>query len=122
MNLKTDIEIEEKINECIQNRSRHVEWLCQNKTEKQLDQLLKRIEKMHEFAVREQIAKHVELINLWKEEITVAMKNLANFENLYVILKKMRKNKKITSYERMFVDFNYDWFYNRIYDLEDAQN
>jgi hypothetical protein len=122
MNLKADIEIEEKINECIQNRSRHVEWLCQNKTEKQLEQLLKRLEKLHEFAVREQIAKHVELINLWKEEITVAMKNLANFENLYVILKKMNKKKKIISYERMFVDFNYDWFYNRIYDLPDAQN
>lgn len=117
MNQKTDIEIEERINDCLKNKSKHVEWLCQNKTEKQLEQLIKRIEKMYEFALLKQITRHVELIDLWKDEINTALKNLSNFENLYAILKKMRKNKKLTSYEKMIVDINYDWLVYRIYDL-----
>ncbi len=117
MNQKTDIEIEERINDCLKNKSKHVEWLCQNKTEKQLEQLIKRIEKMYEFALLKQITRHIELIDLWKDEINTALKNLSNFENLYAILKKMRKNKKLTSYEKMIADINYDWLVNRIYDL-----
>ncbi len=121
MNIKTDIEIQEKINDCILNKSRYVEWLCQNKTERQMKQLLQRIEKMYEFAVHNKIIKHTELVDLWKDQVNTALKNFSNFENLYAILKKMKKMKKITSYERMFVDKNYDWFYNRIWRLTEEE-
>lgn len=45
----------------------------------------------------------------------------SNFENLYAILKKMEKFKKLTSYEKMIVDINYDWFRNRVYDLPEIK-
>jgi heme oxygenase len=117
MTLKTDSEKKEKINECILNKSKHIEWLCQNKTEKQLEQLLKRLEKMNEFVDLNQTVSHIELISLWKEEVKSALKNFSDFENFYIILRKMKKNKKITKYERMIADMNHDWFYNRIYDV-----
>ena len=119
MNPKTDTEIREKINDCLLNKSKHVEWLCQNKTEKQLRQLLKRLEKMNEFAIPNQTTAHMELIGLWNEEVKAAMKNISDFENFYIILKKMKKNKKLTKYGRMIVDMN--WFYNRIYDLTEEE-
>jgi hypothetical protein len=115
--MKTDIEIEEKINECIENKTKHVEWLCQNKTEKQLEQLLIRIENLYEFTVRKQMTRDADLINLWKDAVNTAIEYRSSFENLYVILKKMKKYKKLTSYEKMIVDINYPWFRHRIYDL-----
>ena len=121
MNQKTGIEIEERINDCLKNKSKHVEWLCQNKTENQLEQLKKRLEKMYEFAVLKQITRHIELIDLWKDGVNTALKNLSNFENLYAILKKMRKNKKLTSYEKMIADINCDWLVNRRYDLAEDE-
>ncbi|MFA5782140.1 MAG: hypothetical protein WC868_07715 [Bacteroidales bacterium] len=121
MNIKTDIEIQEKINDCILNKSKYVEWLCQNKTERQMKQLLQRMEKIYEFAVQNKINKHIELVDLWKDQVNTALKNFSNYENLYAILKKMKKNKKTTSYERMFVDKNYDWFYNRIWGLTEEE-
>ena len=121
MNQKTDLEIEESIINCLQNKSKHVEWLCQNKTENQLKQLIKRLEKMYEFAVLKQITRHIELIDLWKDEVNTSLKNRSNFENLYAILKKIRKNKKLTSYEKMIADINYDWLVNRIYDLAEDE-
>ena len=120
--IKTEIEIQEKINDCILNKSKYVEWLCQNKTERQMEQLLKRVDKLHEFAVCDKMAKRIELIELWKDQLNTALKNFSNCENLYIILKKIRKpNKKLTSYERMVVDINYDWFVNRIYGLTEEE-
>lgn len=115
--IKTNVEIQEKINDCLLNKSRYVEWLCQNKTEKQMEKLSERIDKIYHVAVSDNMTKHIELIEIWKDTVSKALKKFSNYEHLYVILKKMRKNRKITSYERMVVDINHDWFYDRIYDL-----
>jgi len=52
MKIRTDIEIQEKINDNILNKNKYVEWLCQNKTEKQMEKLLHNLEKMYKFAVQ----------------------------------------------------------------------
>ena len=121
MKIRTDNEIQEKINDCMLNKSKYVEWLCQNKTEKQMEKLLHDLEKMYEFAVQKKITNHIKLIELWKDQVCTAMKNYSNYEHLYTILKKFNKNKKITSFERMIVNNNHDWFYNRIYDLAEEE-
>jgi len=118
MKMKSDAEVQEKINECILNKGKYIEWLCQNKTEKQLELMLKRIDKLYVFAISNRLLKHIELIELWKEQINAALKQLDNYGNLYAILKKVRKRKtRLTSYERMIAQNNDEWFVNRIYDL-----
>jgi hypothetical protein len=122
MEMKTDSEIQKKINDCIQNKSSYVEWLCQNKTEKQLELMLKRINKLYVFAIANRLVKHIELIELWKEQINTALKQLDNYGNLYAILKKVRKRKaKLTAYERMIAQNNDEWFVKRIYDIPDEK-
>lgn len=37
--------------------------------------------------------------------------------NLYEILKKIRRDRKLSSYEQLVVDCNYDWFINKNYGL-----
>ena len=117
MTIKTETEIQEKINDCKQNKMRYVEWLCENKTEKQLEQLLKRFDKLYEFAVRNKIVNHIELIDLWKEQVNTSLIRLYNFDDYYSILKKIRNGKKLTFHEKIVRDNNYEWFYNRIYGL-----
>ena len=121
MKIRTDNEIQEKINDCMLNKSKYVEWLCQNKTEKQMEKLLHNLEKMYKFAVQKKTTNHIQLINLWKDQVNTALKNYSNYKHLYTIIKKFNKNKKITSFERMIVNNNHDWFYNRIYDLAEEE-
>ncbi|OFY67582.1 MAG: hypothetical protein A3H98_03605 [Bacteroidetes bacterium RIFCSPLOWO2_02_FULL_36_8] len=115
--LKPDSEIQEKINDCKENKMQYVEWLCQNKTEKQLERLLKRFDKLYEFAVHNKIVNHIELINLWKDQVNTSLIRLYNFDDYYTILKKIRNGKKFTFHEKIVIKNNYDWFYNRIYGL-----
>ena len=91
--LKPDSEIQEKINDCKENKMQYVEWLCQNKTEKQLERLLKRFDKLYEFAVHNKIVNHIELINLWKDQVNTSLIRLYNFDDYYTILKKIRNGK-----------------------------
>lgn len=119
MRIHSEDEVEEKIQDCIQNEKKHVEWLCQNQTEKQLERKLKSIQKLLDFALHNNIARHVVLIGLWKDQINKAIKNRSNYEHLYLILKKFRSKKKTTAMERIIIDDNYEWFYYRIYDLDE---
>ena len=59
MRIHSEDEVEEKIQDCIQNEKMYVEWLCQNQTEKQLERKLKSIEKLNDFALHNNIARHV---------------------------------------------------------------
>ncbi|MEK7719589.1 MAG: hypothetical protein AAB347_08275 [Bacteroidota bacterium] len=119
MKIHTEDEVEGKILDCIQNERKYVEWLCQNLTEKQLERKLNSIEKLLEYALHNNIVRHVVLIELWKDQINKAIKNRSNYEHLYLILKKIRGKKKTTLYERMIMDNNYQWFYYRIYDMDE---
>ena len=113
--MKTNLEIQEKINDCIQNKEEYVEWLCQNQTEKQLEKLLKQLEGMYECAELEQMANHTELIKLWKDQVISALKNLGNYGECYAILKKIRNSKKLTQFERWLASNNDGWYSKRIY-------
>jgi hypothetical protein len=62
--MKSDAEVQEKINDCKLNKSKYIEWLCQNKTEKQLESMLKHINKLYVFAIANRLVKHIELIEL----------------------------------------------------------
>lgn len=115
--MKTAAEILLKINDCIQNKSQYVEWLCENKTEKQLELLKKKIDNLLAVAIRNNITDHITLINLWKDQIDTAITKYSNLEHLYVVLRKIKKNKKLTSHEQLVVDCNYDWFVNKNYGL-----
>lgn len=119
--IKTDAEIQDKITDCKQNKMQYVEWLCQNKTEKQLEKLLKRFDKLSEFAVYNNIVGHIELIDLWKDQVNTALRILPNSEHLYNVLKKMNRNKKLSFHEKLVRDCNYEWFYNRIYGLVEEE-
>lgn len=81
--------------------------------------MLKRINKLYLFAVTKKLVKHIELIELWKEQINAALKHIDNYGNLYAILKKIRKPKgKLTAYERMIAQNNEEWFVDRIYEVK----
>ncbi len=112
--MKTDIELQEKINDCIQNKEEYVEWLCQNKTEKQLEKLEKKLDILYETAVSRKIKNHVQLIELWKEQVNSAIINLYNFGDFYTILKKMKRKSKTTQFERWFANNHYEWFNTRL--------
>lgn len=115
MKIHSDKDVEEKILDYQRNEVWYVEWLCQNKTEKQLISMSKQIDKFLAFAQRNNLERHVVLINLWKDHVEKAMKYRDNYENLYIILKKLKNKRRISSYERMFVDHNFDWFNTRLY-------
>ena len=95
MKIRTDIEIQEKINDNILNKNKYVEWLCQNKTEKQMEKLLHNLEKMYKFAVQKKTTNHIQLINLWKDQVNTALKNYSNYKHLYTIIKKFNKKIKL---------------------------
>lgn len=115
--MKTSTEIPFKIKDCIAHKSEYVEWLCENKTEKQLEQFKRKIDSLLASAMQYSGTEHIKLINLWKDQIETAIRQYSNQEHLYIVLRKMGKNKKITSHERLIMDCNYDWFYRKLYGL-----
>lgn len=115
--MKTAAEIQLKINDCIENKLQYVEWLCENKTEMQLERLKNKIEKLVVVAKRENITEHIMLITLWQEHINCALDKMDKKGNLFEILKKIRRDRKLSSHEQLVVDCNYDWFVNKNYGL-----
>ena len=117
MKIHTDAEVEEKILDCIENKEKYVEWLCQNQTEKQLRLKLKTVEELMEYAVKNKIARHCVLIELWKDQFKTALKNLLIYEDHYKVFKKIKAEKKQTSSEKMMFEINFDWINYRLYDV-----
>jgi hypothetical protein len=84
--------------------------LAQNNTEIQLKVMLKKITAFSKQANSNQCPNLVLLYAEQQEQIKQALKLIAGHEEKYTIIRKLRKQIKLTAFEKKVLNFNPGWF------------
>ena len=104
----------EQLEELKRNADKHIIQLAQSHTETQLNKMLKQLTASSQKAAENQYTNLVQYYAEVSELIKQAINLIIKHEEKYTIIRKLKKQQKLTAFEKQVLNFNPNWLHEII--------